>query len=345
MSLKNHVETLTSLCGVSGHEFMAAPEIERMFLNYGLETSIDALGNVTGVLRGTPGGGRVMLEAHMDEIGLMVTGILENGFLTFTTVGGIDERILPASEVTVHGKQPLFGVIGAKPPHLLKAEEKDKPVPKDRLFIDIGYTKQEAEKLVSVGDTVTFRTRPACLNNDFFTAKAQDDRTSIAVMLSVLERLLHTALPFDLYVVAAVQEEVGRRGSRTAAYQIDPTFAIAIDVCHADTPDAKENTFPAGGGTVLSLGPNLHPVLVQKIRQVLDKAGILYQIDVDGGDTGTDAWAIQIAKNGIPTALFSLPLRYMHTSGETVDLKDATATAAAIAAFLKSLGKAEDALC
>ena len=346
MDLAERIEYLSNLCGVSGYEMHAAEQVAELFAPYCDAVHTDALGSVIAVKRSRrPDAGRVMIEAHMDEIGMMVTDIDDNGFLSFTNIGGIDVRILPASEVVVHGTQDIFGVIGAKSPHILSAEERTKTLPMEQLYIDTGYTKADIERLVRVGDTVTFQNRTLRLKNDCISTKSQDDRTSVAILVEILRELRNTDLPFDLYAVAAVQEEVGLRGSGCAAYQIDPDFAIAIDVCHATTPDATKNTFSAGGGTVISRGPNIHPGLFSAICKALDTHNIAYAVDVDGGDTGTDAWAIQVARCGIPTALFSLPLRYMHTPIETVALCDVKTTAHGIAVFLNSLERTGDAVC
>lgn len=346
MPIEDNIKYLSSLTGVSGNEKNAAKEIIKLFEKYCDEIKTDALGNIIALKKGNGKTDEsVMLEAHMDEIGLMVTEIDENGFLYFTNIGGIDARILPANRVTVHGKKDLRGVIGAKPPHLMSEEEKDKSVPMDKLFIDIGLKRDEAINLVSVGDTVTFCGDAVFLSDDFIAAKSQDDRTSVAIIYDVFEKFSGKILPFDLYGVIAVQEEVGTRGSLCAAYSVDPTFAIAIDVCHATTPDAKDDTYESDSGTVITLGPNLHPSLTQNIINSMDKNDIKYNLDTEGGNTGTDAWSIQISRNGIPTALFSIPLRYMHTPCETLCVSDAKKTSDAISAFLTSLESAGEALC
>lgn len=346
MDLAKHIEVLSNLHGVSGNESNVAAHAAELFQPYCDTVHTDALGSVIAVKRSRkPNVGKVMVEAHMDEIGMMVTDIDEHGFLFFTNIGGIDDRILLANEVVVHGVRDIFGVVGAKPPHILSAEERKKTVPKEKLYIDTGYSKAEVEKLIRIGDTVTFQNKTLRLKNDFISTKSQDDRTSVAILAEILCELRNTDLPFDLYMIAAVQEEVGLRGSGCAAYQIDPDFAIAIDVCHASTPDASKNTFPAGGGTVISRGPNIHPGLFCAITKALDEHHISYAVDVDGGDTGTDAWAIQVARSGIPTALFSLPLRYMHTPVETVSLSDVKTTAHGIAVFLNTLERTGDAVC
>ncbi|MBE7031004.1 MAG: M42 family metallopeptidase [Ruminococcaceae bacterium] len=336
---------LCMMRGVSGHEHRISKDIAALFAPLCDTVEIDPLGSVIACRKGTGDGGTVMMEAHMDEIGLMVKEIDENGFLYLTNIGGIDARILPANEVVVHGKTDLPGVVGAKPPHILGAEERKAALPLDKLYVDVGLSADKVREQISVGDSITFESTPLCLAGGRLSVKSQDDRSSVGVLLSVLEQLKHVSLPFDLYAVAAVQEEVGLRGSGCAAYRIQPDFAIAIDVCHGDTPDASENTFPLGSGAVVTKGPNIHPVLVQALTKVLDEHHIPYLIDIDGGDTGTDAWAIQIAGNGIPTLLFSLPLRYMHTPIETLQISDLNATAQGICRFLQSIERVGDVLC
>lgn len=346
MDKRQTIRKLSSFHGVSGYEFRFSKELSQMFSPFCDEVSIDTLGNVIGVKKSKiENASSVMIEAHTDEIGFMITDIDERGFLRFTSVGGIDARILPGKEVLIHGKKDVLGIVGAKPPHITTADERNKAIPMNELYIDTGYSCENIKNIVSVGDTATFVDGYRELGNDFISTKSQDDRTSVAVLLFVMEQLQKSELPFDVYYCACVQEEVGRRGAGAAAYRINPDFAIAVDVCHATTPDASSDTFKAGSGTVVSKGPNIHPTLVKKALEVLDKNNIPYSIDIDGGDTGTDAWAIQVAKCGIPTLLFSLPLRYMHTMVETVCLDDVNATADAISAFLKSIDDTEAAVC
>lgn len=346
MDIREVIKKLSCLHGVSGYEFRISDTVKDMFAVYCDEVTSDALGSVIGVKRShTPDAKAVMLEAHMDEIGLMVTDIDDRGFVYCTNIGGIDARILPAKEVVIHGKKDIAGIVGAKPPHITTAEERSKAVPLKELYIDTGYSADEIKNIVSVGDTVTFADSFTELGKNFISAKSQDDRTSVAVLMLVMEKLKNYKLPFDVYFCACVQEEVGRRGAAAAATKVDPVFAVAVDVCHASTPDASADTFKSGSGTVISKGPNIHPVLCQHAIKVLEDSGIKYSIDVDSDDTGTDAWAIQIARCGIPTLLFSLPLRYMHTMVETVNLDDVKATANAIFALLTNTEDAEAVVC
>lgn len=344
MSLKENIKKLSCLNAVSGFEARLHSDLIPLFEKVADEVKTDALGNIIAIKKGTKKG-KVMIEAHMDEIGLMVTKIDDMGFLYFTNIGGIDARILPATKVKVHGKKTVTGIIGAKPPHLLGANEADKTIPADKLFIDIGFSKDEAEKIVSVGDFVTFYPNPVSLGKKCLASKCFDDRACIAILLDILEKLKTKKLPFDLYVVCMVQEEVGRRGAVCAAWDINPDFAIAIDVCHATTLDAKEGTFKAGSGTVITKGPNLHPELTKNIIKCLEDNKIKFSIEACGGDTGTDAWVIQTAKEGIPTSLFSVPLKYMHTPNEVLNIDDAKATSEGIYKFLVSQESAGEALC
>lgn len=346
MDKRSIIQRLSALHAVSGYEFRISDEICDMFSPYCDEVKKDALGNVMGIKYSkNPEAKSVMLEAHMDEIGMMITDIDDKGFLFFTNIGGIDARILPGKEVIVHGTEDIRGIIGAKPPHITTSDERGKALPIDTLYIDTGFGSDEIRKMVCVGDTVTFADGFSALGDNYVSTKSQDDRTSVAVLVLVMDKLRDTELPFHLYFCACVQEEVGRRGAPTAAEYIDPVFAVAVDVCHGTTPDASDGTFKCGSGTVISKGPNIHPLLCNYALKLMDENDIKYSVDVDADDTGTDAWAIQIAKMGIPTLLFSLPLKYMHTMVETVSLEDVESTARAIYELIANTEDAEAVVC
>ncbi len=332
------IETLSNLSGVSGYEQGVAEYVAQLFGKYCDSVHTDPLGNVIAVKKSNiPNAPKLMIEAHMDEIGLMVTDIDDNGFLSFTQVGGIDARILLANEVIVHGKEDIYGIIGAKPPHVLTADERKKTIPMDELYIDTGYSKQQVSDLVEPGDTVTFKNKTLFLKNGAVSTKSQDDRTSVAVLAAIMKKLERYTAGCDIYYCACVQEEVGLRGARTAAYGINPDMAIVIDVCHASTPDSgSDGVFDFGSGAILTKGPNIHPMLLDAVIKAMDNAGISYELEIEGGDTGTDAWAVQISRCGIPTVLFSIPLRYMHTPVETVSCSDLDCIVNAISAFVTS---------
>lgn len=345
--MKKELLHLSDLGGISGFESAIAPRIQKLLSNYCDEISTDTLGNVIGIRHcGQKNAKKVMIEAHMDGIGLMVTDIDEQGFVHFTNIGGVDTRILPSAEVLVYGKKELFGVIGAKPPHLQKPGEADKPAKLCDMAIDVGLSQEEACRYITPGDMITFVGGAKKLSADIISGKYLDDRAGVLSLLLCLESLKEETLPFDIVVLCAVQEEVGCRGALAGSYHIEPDAAFVVDVCHGDTPDSgTESIFKLGSGTVLSLGPNIHPYLVKIAQQAAMQQQIKYNLDVDGGDTGTDAWEIQIVKNGIPTLLLSIPLRYMHTTVETLSYKDVTATGELLAATLKNINLEELACC
>ncbi|MBR2404868.1 MAG: M42 family peptidase, partial [Clostridia bacterium] len=252
---------------------------------------------------------------------------------------------LPASEVVVHGKKDYLGIVGAKPPHMMTSDEYSKTLDFTQLYVDVGMTKEQAEECIGIGAYVTFKGEYCQLQGDHVASKAMDDRASLAVLFDCADKLADCSLGYDLYICACVQEEVGLRGARTAAYSINPDLAIAIDVTHATTPDESKGTFKCGSGPVVCLGPNIHNALVNHFIDILKRDDVSYEIEVEGGNTGTDAWSIQTAREGIPTMLISLAVKYMHTPIETISLADCIKTSDALVSFLKSFEKTEDVLC
>lgn len=330
------IKHLSDLRGISGFEHRINEKIEKIMKEFCDETYIDALGNVIAIKRcGKKDAKKVMIEAHADEIGLMVTGIDENGFVTFTNVGGVDERILPGCEVTVHGKSDIYGVIGAKPPHLQSADESKKSVKIKDMAIDVGMSKDNASELITVGDSITLSQSFGKLLGDMYSGKCLDDRAGAAAVITVLKNLKKIKTEVDVYAVIAVQEEVGLRGAKTAAYSIMPDVAVAVDVCHAVTYDNSKDAYDAGSGVIVSVGPNIHPKISKKLFDIAERYNIKTDIDAESGPTGTDAWSIQVAGAGIPTGLLSIPLKYMHTNVETLNLKDVQATSDLLTNFIK----------
>ena len=340
------IKKLSGMRAVSGSEYRINSEIREMLLPYCDEVKIDSWGNVIGVKKcGKPDAKKLLIEAHTDEIGLMVKNIDENGFITVVAVGGVDARILPAMEVMIHAKRDIKGVIAAKPPHIMSSGEEEKAVKMADIVVDTGLAAEEAKKLVSVGDTITFCVEPKELADGQLTGKSLDDRASVAVLIDVMKKINKKPLGVDLYVVAAVQEEVGGYGAITAAYQTAPDAAIAIDVCHGITPDNSYSAYEVGGGAVITCGPNIHPAVFDALKTSAESGKIKYQIDADGGNTGTDAWQIQVVRDGIPTGLLSIPLKYMHTPVETVSVADAEAVRDLIIGFAAGLTGEEEWLC
>lgn len=345
MGISENIELLSNLHGATGDEYSAAVEIKKLFDPLCDECSIDKMYNVIGIKRSKNPQGKLMIDAHIDEVGLIAADIDENGFIFFETLGGLDARTLLAQEVVIHGRRDIPGIIGIMPVHILSAEEREKTVPRDKMYIDTGYSAEELRKIVRLGDTITLKNKTLRLLGGKISTKAQDDRTSVAAIISVLEQLKDVELPFDLYTVASTQEEAGHGGAIVATYDIDPDLAIAIDVCHGKSPDASDGVFPMGSGTVLAKGPNIHPGMLKAVTEAMDKAGIGYSFNIHNIRTGTNAAITQISRCGIPSVLFALPLRYMHTCIETVDVADVQATADGITAFLKSIEKVGDVIC
>lgn len=337
------LEILDGAYGISGNEDEVRGEIRNLFEKYCDSVSTDALGSVIGLKKGTDGSApSVMIEAHMDELGLMVSSITDGGFLKFVTVGGFDPKVLPGTEVTVHGVEKLFGVIGAMPPHLVTDRSKASDI--DDLCVDIGLSKAQAEEKVKVGDIISINTSYTKLCGDYAAARCIDDRGGLAAVLRVLDLLKDVKVKNDVYAVATVQEELGLRGARTSAALLQPDFAVAIDVTHGKSSGISEDAFECGKGTVITMGPNLDRKLTQKMIEIAQNNNIAIQKEACAGNTGTDAWEIQVSGRGIRTALLSIPLRYMHANYEVCNLKDIESTAQLIAMLIVGLKGGED-LC
>lgn len=332
--MRELIKELSDMRAISGSEYRINKRIAEMFMPYADEVRIDALGSVIAKKEcTTENAPSVMIEAHCDEIGLMVTDITDDGFLTVAPVGGIDQRILPSSIVTVHGKRDIRGVIGIKPDYL---QESGKAAKLRDMAIDTGLDANEVREIVSIGDTVTLPQSVGELGKKQFSGKSLDDRASVAALIEVMKELVGVDLNVNLYACAHVQEEVGCRGAKVSAFSIQPDIAIAIDVTHGITPDNSVNAFKVGGGITISVGPNTHPSVSDKLIKLADENGIKYSVEVDGGATGTDAWEIQCAGGGVPTALLSIPLKYMHTSVETLAVSDVKALVKLLTKFIVS---------
>ena len=345
--MKELLEKLSALRGISGNEFKISNVISDVLRPYADEVYSDKLGNVIAVKKcGKSDAPKLMIEAHMDEIGLMVRDINDDGFIGFVNIGGVDSRILPGGEVIVHGTRDIKGVIGAKPPHLQTAEEAKKAIPMTDMVIDTGLKAEEVKELVSVGDAITVRGDFCTLLSGRVAGKSLDDRAGVAALVKVLESLDGKQLDCDIYAVAAVCEEVGGRGAAVAGYSIMPDIAIVIDVTHGLTPDNSKNGFELGSGVAIAKGPNLHPNVTNRLISIAKEKEIKYTIEVEGGDTGTDAWILQVVGTGIATALLSIPLRYMHTTVETLDTSDVDALCDLITEFCAGIDdNVEEWLC
>ncbi len=337
MEIKEIARELCALSGPSGFEGAAADRAEKLLLPLVDEVRRDAMGSVLGFRScGRAGAKRLLLDAHLDEVGFIVTEVCE-GFLKFAALGGLDARTLPGREVRVMAPEgELYGVIACLPPHVLSAEQREQAVEIKDLFIDLGLPQEEAEQRVPLGTPGVFEGPMFDLRGDSFVSKALDDRLCAAVVLKVLEELRGEELPCDLTVLLSAQEEMGLRGAGPGAFALDPDFCIAVDVTHARTPDApKRETFEPGKGCTLGVGPNASRALTGAIAEAGKEKGIPFQWEVMPRSSGTNGWAIQITRQGIATAIVSVPVKYMHTPVETASLSDARAAADLIAAFIR----------
>ena len=342
----NYEDMLGRLCVLSGpsgfetHVARAAAELLRQLVD---EVYTTRLGSVVGVRRcGRENAHKLLLDAHLDEIGFMVTGH-DEGFLRFAPLGGVDPRMLPDREVVVLTDPPIHGVVACLPPHVQTAEDMGKSLPIKELFIDVGLSQEEAERRIPIGTPATYRGGCAPLGEDLLYGKALDDRAGFAVLLDVLERLKDKPLDVDLYVLGSTQEETHSTGAITAAYEIAPQMCVAVDVTHGDSPDAsKHETFKLGDGPVIGVGPNCAASMSGLMKAVAKQLELPVQIEVMSGSSGTNAWPIQVSREGVATAVVSIPERYMHTPVEVVHRKDLEDTAKLLAAFVESLGEGEE---
>jgi len=342
MDLKETIVFLSAQTGPTGFEGPAMAAAETLVRPLVDELSTDAMGNLIGVRRcGEPGAPTVMLDAHMDEIGLIVTGY-EQGFLRFDKLGGVDARMLPALEVQLlTGEGPLHGVVDVLPPHVVPMADREKPIAMDKLFIDAGFaSEEEARARVPLGTPAAFSTPCVELGRHQLCGKSLDDRSCAAVLLDVLERTRDKPIHADLALHLAVQEEVGGRGALTGAYGIHPDYAIAVDVTHGRTPDAPQGqTMQIGGGAAIGVGPAMARKVSDRLEELARAKNIPYQIEVLPRSSGTDADEIQTTREGVATGVISLPLKYMHTPAEVIDLRDAQAVSDLLTAWLEDLGE------
>jgi len=341
LDIKQHLKTLVETHAPSGHEEPIRQIIREVWTPLTDDMQQDKLGSLIGIKRATKPVDpprKIMLAAHMDEIGMMVRDIVD-GFIYIHRISGVDNRVMVSQPVLVHGKRPLPGVVASVPPHLLSAEARKKYPSFDELVIDVGLPDEEVRKLVRLGDLITPDVPMIELMGKRVAGKAMDDRACVAVVTACLDHLQRMSHQWDVYATATVQEETGLYGAATAAYHIQPDIAIALDVCFAPQPGVdSDDTLELGGGPGIGIGPNFHPKLLDKIKETARAYEIKLQDEHIPGASGTDAWAIQVALTGIPTALLEIPLRNMHSPVETCDLHDIERGGRLLAHFIASLG-------
>lgn len=311
----------------SGCESAIIEKVAGYLKDYVDEMSCDAYGNLIAIKYGKTSK-KLMMSAHADEVGMMVSYIDNNGFVSFQEIGGIDTNLLLGQRVEIHsGKGPVLGVIGKKPIHLQDRDAKAKDYEPEDLWIDIAAKdKAEAESKVEVGDYITYQTQPTILNEENWVSKSLDDKVGLYTLIKVAESLQDKQPAMDIYFVASVQEELGARGVRTATATVMPDYGIAVDVTHAtDYPTCspqKSGEIKLGGGIVIAKGPNIEPTMARQLIDLAKHGEIKHQIEPIARPTSTDANFMQVSGKGVRTALLSIPCRYMHSPNEIVSLED-----------------------
>ena len=345
MSLNENLEKLSNACGVTGRENQVRELMIQLMKPYADQITVDRLENVIAIKQGKEKSPKIMLAAHMDEVGLMVKTISKEGFLQFTKMGGIDDRILPAQKVSVFTRKGQFpGIIGSKPPHIQKEEERRKVIGYDELFIDIGAeSREDAANLgVSIGDPVGFDIKYVPLGKDVVTGKAFDNRAGCIAMVETLKLIEKTDC--TICAVGTVQEEVGLRGAATAAFGVDPDIAIALDVTIAgDVPGVREfdTSVKMGKGPTLTVSDSgliTHPKVLRWLLDTAEEEKISCQLE-SGLLGSTDAARISITRQGIPCGTVSIPTRYIHSPVGMLNLKDIENSAKLTAAAIQKITK------
>jgi putative aminopeptidase FrvX len=345
LSINENLEKLSNACGVTGRENQVRELMIQLMKPYVDQITVDRLENVIAIKNGKENSPKIMLAAHMDEVGLMVKTITKEGFLQFTKMGGIDDRILPAQKVNVYTKKSQYpGIIGSKPPHIQKEEERKKVLAFDDLFIDIGAeSRDDALAMgVAIGDTVGFDVKYVQLPKDAVIGKAFDNRAGCIAMVEALRLLENTDA--TVCAVGTVQEEVGLRGAATAAFGVDPDIAIALDVTIAgDVPGVREfdTTVKMGKGPALTISDSgliTHPKVLRWLLDTAEEEKIPFQLE-SGLLGSTDAARISITRQGIPSGSVSVPTRYIHSPVGMLNLKDVENSAKLTAAAIGKIAK------
>ena len=330
--LEKMIFSLAAADGTPGEE-KEIMNVIKDCLSEDVRTEKDNLGNLIATVEGA--GKTFLLDAHADRIGLIVTSIEEGGFLRVAKCGGMDARVLAAQDVTVWGREPIYGVITSTPPHLTKGEDAKKAVDFDSMLVDIGMSKEKAEQLISPGDRITVRCPSAELLNDRISAAALDNRAGCAVIIRAAEMIAQADSHPTVKLLFSVQEETGGDGAVTGSYQIDADECICVDVSFADAPDMPSNKCgKLGKGPMIGIAPVLDYEISTKLQQAAKEKNIPYQLELMGDSTGTNADHISISRGGIKTGLVSVPQRNMHTGVEIIDVKDVENSAKLIAEYV-----------
>jgi len=337
--LMSFVKSLSSLPGISGYESPVKEIISREWIGLVDDLKTSKVGSLQGLRRGTGKSPRpsVLIAAHMDAIGLMVSN-LKDGFLQVTNIGGIDPRVLPGTPVIVHGKRPLPGVIAWNPIYQSSDKRTEPAIMLESLVVDIGLAPSQVTKLVNIGNPISFDTPPVVLEGGYLCGHSLDNRVSIGALTACMNELAGTGQYWDVWALASVQEEINLGGAATSTFEIDPDIAIILDTTYGKSPGTDGwEFFELGAGPTLGLGANIHPYLHRRIQQVADRSNIPCKVEPMPTDSLTDAWAVQVTRSGVPCMVLSIPIRNMHTPVELGMLDDIRLTARLLTEFILDL--------
>lgn len=338
MDMKDLLERLCGAHGTPGEEKEAAEAAAQALSPYA-KVYIDHMGNVVGEMGGEAAPRHVLLDAHIDQIGMVVTAVDKKGFLKIAPCGGVDRRILPGTRVRVLGREVLPGVVCCTPPHLQSGRE-DKIPPVEEMAVDVGRGREEAIALVSPGDRVVFCEEPKALLGGRFSAVALDDRAGVASLIRCAELLSkEETLPCRVTFLFSSREETGGNGAKTGAYAVNAQEAVMVDVSFARFPGLpEEKTGALGEGPMIGYAASLTREISVTLQSLAQKHGIPCQTEAMGGSTGTNADEVGVARRGVRTGLLSIPLRNMHTPAEIIQLDDIENTAQLLRAYVMEGG-------
>lgn len=339
MNIKELIFELCSVFGVSGSEEPAIA-VAKKYLDNIAETTTDNNGNLYAVLGNKNAEKTILLDAHIDRIGFMVTDIDENGFVKVDKCGGIDVRTLQDSELVLQNDSSISGIVCCLPPHLSDGKE-DKAAPISKTWVDFGMPYDEVAKHIKIGDLLTYKTSPKTLLGNRISSSALDDRCGVAALIRCAELLSDASdLKYKIVILLSSQEETYGTGAKTGAYKIDADEAIAVDVSFASQPDitGMYSKIELTKGPMICISPILNKPMSDKLTEIAKKLNIPYQLEPISGITGTNADHISVSKSGVKTAVVSIPQKYMHTPAEVIDTDDVENTARLIAEYIKNGG-------
>lgn len=336
LDIKNTLKEVTSRVNIGNYDnglISYLCDILRLYTNDVYTKNGNVIANFGNREENKP---HILLDAHLDQVGFIVTYITDDGFIKVSNVGGLDRRLLSAQEVTIHGKNDILGVVCTLPPHLKSNSEEVPTI--DDICIDTGYSKSQLEEIVSLGDYITFNKEFLSLIGDRVSSPSLDDRCGIVTLLKVAEMLHNQDLNCSYTIMFSNQEEVGERGALIGAYSINPSHAIEVDVSFGlSSSENPQKCGELGKGSMIGFAPVLDRSMSNTMVDIAKECNIPYQIEVMNGETGTNADRFSVTRSGVKCVTISIPLRYMHTPVEVIDLKDIDYSAKLIVEYIKKL--------